>query len=359
MARSNRAYLLNLIDRFAPELSAAFRAGLQDTINGVDLSRFTKALQNGDVREAVEALNLNPAAFHDLDEAITRAYKSGGLATIAELPLAAVSRATGLGLVVRFNARNERAEAWLRERSSTLITGINDDLRVAVRSHLFDAMSRGDNPRVAALDIVGRINSVTGNREGGILGLTSPQERYLAAYRAELASTDSAMLRNALRRSLRDKRFDSTILKAINSGEGIPGSVAENMAARYTTAMLRSRGEVIGRTEALASLNASALEALQQTVDAGLVKEQWVKRIWRTAGDTRVRDEHEEMEGQSVGLNEPFTAPDGTPLMHPGDPSAPPELIINCRCIVQPDIDYLAAIGEEQDGEELRGREED
>ena len=35
-----------------------------------------------------------------------------------------------------------------------------------------------------------------------------------------------------------------------------------------------------------------------------------------------------------TGLEEPFTAPDGTLLRFPGDPNAPPELVVNCRCTV-------------------------
>jgi hypothetical protein len=40
---------------------------------------------------------------------------------------------------------------------------------------------------------------------------------------------------------------------------------------------------------------------------------------------------HAELDGDEVGLNEPFDSEDG-PIMYPGDPSASAAMTINCRC---------------------------
>jgi len=40
------------------------------------------------------------------------------------------------------------------------------------------------------------------------------------------------------------------------------------------------------------------------------------------------------MDGQEVGLEEPFTDGDGNRLMFPGDPNAPPATTVSCRCVV-------------------------
>lgn len=67
------------------------------------------------------------------------------------------------------------------------------------------------------------------------------------------------------------------------------------------------------------------------------VREDIAKRLgaqyktWVTRGDSRVRPAHMALAGSTKRLEKPFTA-DGFDLMRPGDPEAPPELTINCRC---------------------------
>ncbi|MGA5822254.1 phage portal protein [Kitasatospora sp. NPDC094028] len=56
-----------------------------------------------------------------------------------------------------------------------------------------------------------------------------------------------------------------------------------------------------------------------------------VVRAWISRGDERVRPAHQELDGQTLPVLEPFVAA-GYPLRYPGDPIAPPELIRNCRC---------------------------
>ncbi|MFJ3793452.1 phage portal protein [Kitasatospora sp. NPDC090091] len=56
-----------------------------------------------------------------------------------------------------------------------------------------------------------------------------------------------------------------------------------------------------------------------------------VTRTWISRGDERVRPAHQELNGQTLPVLEPFSA-DGFPLRYPGDPIAPPALIRNCRC---------------------------
>lgn len=55
-----------------------------------------------------------------------------------------------------------------------------------------------------------------------------------------------------------------------------------------------------------------------------------------------VRTGHRKMNGRMVKLSEPFSVPDEygqiTKMMHPHDPTAPPEQVINCKC----DFDIVA-----------------
>lgn len=136
---------------------------------------------------------------------------------------------------------------------------------------------------------------------------------------------------------------DEIIKRKLLSGQKIDADTTEKLMTHYKRSMLEYRGEVVGRTESISALNQSEHEAIVQAVEKGTVKEAAVKRVWDAAGDGRVRDDHRLMDGQTVGLREPFTFPDGSKAMFPGDRSldAPPEQLIQCRCIARTVIDWL------------------
>lgn len=327
----------DLLARYEREITEAFRAAIADLGQNADLSAVIDALRRNDIEAALEALNLDPAAYSGLLDAVQRAYSESGAANAAIANLA-----TGPSLAIRFDVRNPRAERWLRDYSSTLVTRILDDQRQAIRAALVDGMARGQNPRSTALEIVGRINRATGAREGGILGLTAAQERYLATARAELASGDTEALRNYLTRQRRDKRFDRSVAKAIREGTPLPAEIQRKAVVAYQRRLLQLRGETIGRTEALTSLHAAQQEAYLQAVEKGQIEEADVRRVWRSARDLRVRHTHSALDGDPAGLREPFRSPSGARLMYPGDTSlgAPASETINCRCTVIVRLDW-------------------
>ena len=55
------------------------------------------------------------------------------------------------------------------------------------------------------------------------------------------------------------------------------------------------------------------------------------KKKWLAVLDGRTRHEHRLLDGQSAELDQPFQSELG-PIMFPGDPSAHPGNIYNCRC---------------------------
>lgn len=330
-----------LLTHYEGVIADAFRAAVADLRSAADLQRVITALAAGDLNAAIAALHLDVAAYGPLQDAITQAYIGGGTAGAAT-----ANAQTSPDVVIRFNARNFRAEVWLRDHSSNLITRIVDDQRAAVRQALTAGMERGVNPRTTALDIVGRVNRATGQRESGILGLTSTQAEYVARAREQLASGDPAELQAYLSRGRIDKRFNRTVERAIRDGQPIPAATRAQMVRAYESQLLRLRGETIGLTEGLTSIQAAKLEAYRQAVESGAIQASAVKKKWRDAGDLRVRHSHMIMDGQTVGLEEPFRTPTGARLMHPGDTSlgAPASEIIRCRCDVQYSISFLDGI---------------
>lgn len=330
--------LLDLIDRFTPELRRRFLASVQDIKDQARISQIQAALEAGNINAAINALGLEPAAMRPLTAATEQAFETGGIFTASQFQRPSSQAA------FRFDVRNSRAEATLRGITSWDQT-FTDDQFDMIRDFLNDGMARGINPRQMALDLVGRIDKATGRRTGGIIGLNNQQERYLANARRELAALhdDAEALARYKARTLRDARFDSVVNKAAKNGTPLTQTQIDQLSTRYSDNLLQWRGETIARDQSIKALNSAQQEATQQLIDSGAVDQQDIQREWDATGDNRTRETHRDMDGQKVGLDEPFISPSGARMMFPGDSSlgAPPEETIQCRCRVRLRIDYI------------------
>lgn len=334
MAR--RPTLEALLKLLTAEMQSAFLMAIQGVVDQVVLQQVIDAVVAGDVDKAFELLGFNPAALRPITAAIERMYERSGDWTAEGYP-----RQPGYP-VFRFDVRSPNAEKWIKDKSSELITRLTDEARINVRSTLEDGIQRGRNPRNTALDIVGRVNQQTGAREGGVIGLTVNQESWTRSLRTNLEQLSA----DYFTKELRDKRFDGTVRKAIESGKPLSADVIDKLVARYRSNALKLRGDTIARTESIHALSVAELESARQIVATGAVRQKDVKREWDSAGDRRVRPAHKEMDGQQVGLDEPFRSPDGAFLMYPGDTTlgAPARDVINCRCRVKTVIDWFGPL---------------
>lgn len=316
-----------LTEAWEPRIRQAFIDAVRRITDRASITLLEDRLRKGDVEGAVRALGLDPSDFYGLRDAVVSAYGEGGKAFAETVP---AGRDPGGALLrIVFDIRNPRAERWIADKSSTLVREIVDRQKEMVRANLLAGVSAGKNPRTTALDLVGRISPGSKQRTGGVLGLTSGQEEWQRRYEAELASGDPAALRNALTRGLRDKRFDRTVLKAIETGEPIPADIRAKMVTAYRNRSLKFRADTIARTESIRALGASQAEAYDQAIERGQVKESAIKKFWVTAGDERVRHTHRLIPGMNAdgrGWREAFDTPTG-PSMH-----APHDVDIMCRC---------------------------
>jgi uncharacterized protein with gpF-like domain len=83
---------------------------------------------------------------------------------------------------------------------------------------------------------------------------------------------------------------------------------------------------------------------MRQQIDNGKVAAQDVQKIWRSAGDSRVRHTHRVLNGKSVGIDDAFQSVSGARLRYPGDPQAPTNEIVGCRCHIEYKVDYFASV---------------
>lgn len=336
-----------LVGQYEPMLRAAFIEAIDDIRSNIVLRRVVERLERGDINGAVKAMNLDPAAFRPLDEAIRQAFNGGGIATVEQMPV--LRDPEGHRFVIRFDVRNIEAENWLRQHSTTLVTNIIADQQEGIRTALTEGLARGDNPTRTALDVVGRLNRVTGRREGGILGLTSQQAGYVASMRERLLSGDPEEMRKVLAMTRRDKRFDRTILAAIRDGKAIPADMVARITGRYSDSLLLLRGETIARFETMASLGQAQEAGYEQAIAKGVVRADQIEGTWHSADDKRVRTTHGDhggMNGQKVGWKQPFVSPSGARLMFPCDTSqgAGASEVCNCRCWRELKINFFAGL---------------
>lgn len=319
----------NLLSKLEPAMAKAFSDSIQGLRSNAALTDLTEAVKLGDVDEIVRLIGLDVPSFAELDRAIQEAFYQGGKIATGTLPK--LPDPSGGRVIISFDPRAAAAEAWVATKSSTMITGIVESQREVIRELLEAGIASGRNPKSVALDLVGRKSAATGLRTGGVLGLTPTQSEYTQSMAKELADLDP----HYFTRTLRDKRMDSSVRRAIREGKPLSSADRGKLVARYRDRLLKHRGEMIARTETLTALRAGRFEGFDQLVASGKVRDEQIKRKWNSTGDRVTREDHLDMDGQEIqGMQDPFVAPDGSQLMFPGDGSlgADAGQIIHCRC---------------------------
>ncbi|MDX2648516.1 phage minor head protein [Streptomyces sp. PA03-1a] len=119
--------------------------------------------------------------------------------------------------------------------------------------------------------------------------------------------------------------------------EGVEaGETIDQLRARLRVAFARegaqlgdAREERIARTEAGRAWNTATLAAAREVTgpDRPIVKQ------WITRRDSRVRESHEDVNGQIRLVDETFTV-SGIEMDSPHDPTAPASEVVNCRCVL-------------------------
>jgi SPP1 gp7 family putative phage head morphogenesis protein len=105
---------------------------------------------------------------------------------------------------------------------------------------------------------------------------------------------------------------------AYDSGLGID-EAARNLRDNVFEDLKTWEAERIARTEIHSAQGQGSASILDQYADY----EQWA-----TAGDDRVRDSHQDLDGQIVAAGDAYS----NGLLYPGDPAGDAEEVINCRC---------------------------
>jgi HK97 family phage portal protein len=146
--------------------------------------------------------------------------------------------------------------------------------------------------------------------------------RFVESKVLKLAREASATTKESLSDSVVEAVRDA-IAEGLENSETMR-SIADRIDDVYDFAQAH-RSTVIARTEVIGAANTAGYDMLGR-VGASVQ--------WLTSRDGKVRDTHQLLEGDVKPHGEPFITAGGAKLQYPGDPSGPPEEIIQCRCTI-------------------------
>jgi SPP1 gp7 family putative phage head morphogenesis protein len=91
-----------------------------------------------------------------------------------------------------------------------------------------------------------------------------------------------------------------------------------------------NRARRIAQTESTRAVNAASLQAYREAANLGIQ----LKKEWISSRDDRTRPEHLELDGQNIGIDQPFEI-GGYQGMSPGEFGVG-SMDVNCRCTIAP-----------------------
>jgi len=297
-----------LVDKFEPRIRDSFINAVNTSKSSVTLKELTELLEAGRINEALQIADSIPMSVGlsvDISFTETGQDTTRVISTVAATP-------------VFFDQTNTGAVNAMRINRAKLIREFTQSQREAVQESIIDGITRGLNPIDQARNFRGAI------------GLTRKQVQAVNNFR-NLLETQSS---DALRRQLRDRRFDPTIRSSIANKKLLTKPQIDKMVNRYRERFVKFRAETIGRTEALRSVHEANNVAFQQAIDEGALQADELEREWHVTNDSDLRDSHSVMANQKRGFGEPFLSGNSNLLRFPGDPTAPADDVIQCRCSV-------------------------
>jgi hypothetical protein len=307
-----KARLEQLLATMEKRVAAAFRTFIAETTSEAVVRHVVQLVSVGRINEALGVIDSQVASMAG---SITSAFQDAATAETVAL----VQQVVGsVPVSISFDPTNPRAAALMRAERLEFIREFSDEQRAVVRDVIAAGLQSGEGPRQIATDFRAAI------------GLTQSQLDTVANYR-RLLEQGSA---DALNRALRDRRFDGSVQRAADGGKPLSADQIDKMVERYRQRMLAYRAENFARSESGRALSLGRAEAMQQQIDAGIIRADQIDMIWRTIMDDRERLSHEKMNTQVQPWGGQFTSGDGFRLRWPHDALAPASETVQCRCSV-------------------------
>jgi len=331
--RDQVALLEQAANRLRPSLRRAFLDAVAQIQDEAVIKRLTEYLEAGDIEGAADYLTTNlerillgsgvaVGATIYIDQ-WRKAHAAGADAGLKALPTAKAKAAT-------YDPLAPSSVIPVREYSAQMVKGITDASRAGIVTALEETNALGYGTAKQARAV------------RGMIGLTSNQARAVTNFRDQLEQQRNSPLdaegNPRFMRPADGRRLSATeramVRRQLREGY-LTDEQIDKMVNRYYESLLNKRAADIATTESMRAASMGQHAAWQQAQEQGILEPD-TKRKWVTARDERVRHAHGAIPGmnrEGVGLNEPFTTPDG-PLLMPRDPAGTARNTIRCRCSV-------------------------
>lgn len=131
--------------------------------------------------------------------------------------------------------------------------------------------------------------------------------------------------------ALRDISWNTQKIRETIAAGLLQGKPMKNIAADLSrvAGMNRNSALLHAQTAVTGAENAGRQAGFEKAEKMGIEFE----RVWIATLDSRTRDSHRKLDGQRVGVSEPFRSMYGE-IMYPGDPHADSRDVWRCRCSV-------------------------
>ncbi len=238
-----------------------------------------------------------------------------------------------------------QGKAWrarLKQVTDTLADANEESLRL-VRGEQLNEFAEGMNHEQFVLEQNTGISVNFGIYDADTVGTLIREQPDLLPPKKLNRGKDSAW---------NQKKVTGSVLQGIIQGESIDDiarRIARDTSQQNSKAMIR-----YARTATTGAQNAGRMETMHRAQGMGInVRKQWLATL-----DGRTRDSHRHLDGQVKDIDDYFDSDYGK-IMFPGDPSAHPGDVYNCRCtLVYVYPDYPTDAGKRLDnvtGEHVRG----
>lgn len=265
--------------KLEPTARKRFLSALKKLEGRIDVDAVAEAYSRRNIEAVIQAINWSGFKA-DLSPALATVYAGFEAAGLTEA--GDVGKRLSVDFV--FDIKNPRAIRIAKETGGRLVTEITDASKKAIA----DAVSRALDLELTRDQATALIKNVT--------GLTKQHANRIEKLRIKL------------------------------EGDGVSEADIERRLAKLSSALKGKRADMIARTEIQDATNLGQSEAWQQAVDKGLIDATKTKRVWIVTDDDRLDLKIcEPMDGQEVGLFEPFRDGEGAQVDNP-------PAHVGCRC---------------------------